>query len=371
MRSLMLGYTTAFSMVLPAVAVASDDVKAWERTTAIVTTRKPVMLQTAKGEQVTVIFPVVRTSGSVGDQVSVFTLAGDTGLVDKNKLVPLKDAIKLFGDRIKNDPNDADAYYRRALAREAKEDYQEALSDMDAAIRNNAAEADYYVARALIHFEMKKPAEAWDDAREALRIKPNSPPGHFVLGKILMGDFKFREAAEQFTDAIVAHPTFASALVQRAACRSSVGQERAALDDYFDALLINPKNDDVFLARGNFFYTRYGACREAIDDFAAAVKLNGHNKLALNNLAWIRATSRDDKVRDGAKALEMSKTACELDGWKQPMILGTYAAANAEIGRFEEAVKWQEKALALAHESQKGQFAATLELYRSRKPKRD
>ena len=91
----------------------------------------------------------------------------------------------------------------------------------------------------------------------------------------------------------------------------------------------------------------------------------------MSNLAFLQATCPDDTYRDGEKAVINAKRACQLDGEKQPRYLDTLAAAYAEDGDFEKAVKWQEKALEKASdETIKKRYRSRLELYRQGKPYR-
>ena len=85
----------------------------------------------------------------------------------------------------------------------------------------------------------------------------------------------------------------------------------------------------------------------------------------LNNFAWVLATSPDDKLRDGERAVKMATEACELTGYETPHILSTLAAAYAETGDFENANKWSQKAV---ETSQKELDAATTDEIR---PARD
>jgi tetratricopeptide (TPR) repeat protein len=90
-----------------------------------------------------------------------------------------------------------------------------------------------------------------------------------------------------------------------------------------------------------------------------------------NELAWPLATCWEGSIRDGKKAIELATKACELTEWKNPNFLDTLAAACAEAGRFDDAVKWQKKALehpeVFAAEDYE-QIKQRLKLYEARKP---
>ena len=94
----------------------------------------------------------------------------------------------------------------------------------------------------------------------------------------------------------------------------------------------------------------------------------------INSLAWVKATSSDDKLRDIAEALRLVRKAAELTDHKQPEILDTYAAALAANGRFSEAVQACKKALVFVGTLyDKGkelgeQIKARIRLYQAHRP---
>ena len=65
----------------------------------------------------------------------------------------------------------------------------------------------------------------------------------------------------------------------------------------------------------------------------------------LNNLAWVLATSTFDELRDGERAIELATTAAELTDFKKAFIISTLASGYAEVGEFEKAREWSNKAI--------------------------
>ena len=111
---------------------------------------------------------------------------------------------------------------------------------------------------------------------------------------------------------------------------------------------------------------------EAVQAYGEALKAQAAFHPACNELAWILATCPDDKVRDGKRAIKLATRACEFTNWKVGNYLDTLAAAYAEAGQFDEAVRFQKKVLAdpafdakLTPEAKR-----RLELYQRKKPLR-
>jgi hypothetical protein len=93
----------------------------------------------------------------------------------------------------------------------------------------------------------------------------------------------------------------------------------------------------------------------------------------LNSIAWLRATFPEQSLRDGKQAVSEATRACELTEWKDWAYLDTLAAAYAETGDFENAVKFQSQAIepSTASADQQGGMRKRLELYRKKKPYRE
>jgi tetratricopeptide (TPR) repeat protein len=92
---------------------------------------------------------------------------------------------------------------------------------------------------------------------------------------------------------------------------------------------------------------------------------------SLSTIAWIYATHPDSTIRDGQRAKQYAIRAGELQQWKIFATVATLAAACAELGEFNDAIAWQEKAIALAPERFHSSLRERLQLYREDKPYRE
>jgi tetratricopeptide (TPR) repeat protein len=94
----------------------------------------------------------------------------------------------------------------------------------------------------------------------------------------------------------------------------------------------------------------------------------------MNRMAWTLATWPADESRDGKAAIALATRACELTEYKRPLMVDTLAAAYAETGDFQSAVKWSEKALQLVtdavSEQNREAYSRALANYKEGKPTR-
>jgi hypothetical protein len=106
-------------------------------------------------------------------------------------------------------------------------------------------------------------------------------------------------------------------------------------------------------------------------DFDEAARIEPKNPDAVQYRAWAWATCPNASFRDAEKAVAAAEGLCNAYE-NNPDYVETLAAAYAEAGDFDAAVKWQIKAVAMftdADSRTKGE--ARLKLYREKKPYRD
>lgn len=91
-------------------------------------------------------------------------------------------------------------------------------------------------------------------------------------------------------------------------------------------------------------------------------------------IAWIMATSPDAAQRDGAKAVSLAEKGCAATNNSDSEFLDTLAAAYAELGRFDDAVRTAQQAIQVAEKAKAdgaiAPYKARLALYASKKPYR-
>ena len=73
---------------------------------------------------------------------------------------------------------------------------------------------------------------------------------------------------------------------------------------------------------------KQGKVKEAISEYEQALNIAPEDSAALNNLAWILATSSDASMRDGARAVTLATRAVQVSGGRNPSFVRTLAAAQ-------------------------------------------
>ncbi len=198
----------------------------------------------------------------------------------------------------------------------------------------------------------------------------SSKLAHFNLGNVLYTQGKYEAAAVQYSEALRLHPGYVKAHYNLGVVLSRLGKYEAAAAHCTEAIRLDPSFVKAHETLG-FVLSRQGKFEAAMAHYAEAIRLEPGDPSAYNASAMLMAACPEAKFRDGKQAVPLATRACELTQWKNPVILDTLAAAQAEAGDFNTAVRSQERAVELlTDEPQKDDYRSRLALYRAKRPYR-
>ena len=286
----------------------------------------------------------------------------------------LEDALVHCRMALQIQPNYSEANYNMALLLEMTGATDEAMAYFQKAEQlvpfssedqNNLGAALYkkgQLDEAILHFQ------------KAVDINPGNAEAQDNLGAALIQKDQGDEAISHFQKALEIQPDFAKAHGNLGVILLQKGRPDEALVHLQKALETPSSQPDaagIHYLLANTFLQK-GRVAEAIPHYQKAVELQPHYVEAETNLANLLATSPQESLRNGAKALELALDANQSTGGSNPIVLGTLAAAYAETGRFPEAVEAAQHALDLANfqsnASLSNVFRSQIALYKAGKP---
>jgi tetratricopeptide (TPR) repeat protein len=171
-------------------------------------------------------------------------------------------------------------------------------------------------------------------------------------GNDLLNKQKYAESRKYFDAALRIEPTRWTAYYNRATAFRLEKNWKAAINDLNQTIRLQPAFFQASWDRA-LTYEAMGDYTDAIKDLNALAKVtyqvgNPYEMaLTLNERAWIRATCLNASFRDGNAAVEDAKKACDLVKWKRAQYIDSLAAASAEAGDFDSAVRYQQQAIDL------------------------
>ncbi len=255
----------------------------------------------------------------------------ERALEDYNKSIELNTGSAIvWGNR-----GNAHSYFR---------DYEKAIADYNEATRLNPQYTNSFVNRANVHREMGEYAKAEADYDAALKIDPTFAFALGQRGEMWRIRREYDKAAADITAAIRIDPRSAQSFLLRGNLRRSLKQYNLARDDYDHAIWLEPRLTAAFVERGRM-YREQKQYDKTLADYDVALKQEPLSIMARLAKAELLATCPEDRIRDGAKAVELAKAAIERSRGPDGKALAVLAAALAEKGEFDEAIIQQQRAL--------------------------
>jgi tetratricopeptide (TPR) repeat protein len=149
--------------------------------------------------------------------------------------------------------------------------------------------------------------------------------------------------------ALHADPKFWPALYQRAEIFAMQGKYDLAIQDCNEALRQYPTFVDASLLRATI-NSMCGKYAEALKELNHVISLHPQRVTlgrALKQRAWLQVTCPNPAFRNGQQAIKDAKVACSIAEWRDENTIDTLAAAYAETGDFDSAVRYAAQALAV------------------------
>ncbi|UCF33255.1 MAG: sulfatase-like hydrolase/transferase [Phycisphaerales bacterium] len=252
----------------------------------------------------------------------------------------VEEAQRHFEALIDSDPRDVVSYHRLAQCYRQKGDLAKACENLFRTIDLDPENMELRLELGRTLLQAGRTDEAFDILERALDMRP---------GDVQVG--------LTYVRALQAHGRQGKAL--------ETGQEllESALDN-------GPLYGEVAL-----LLSRSGRRADAIELLREAYERLPEDWAVANDLAWHLATSPDQSLRDGGEALRLAEQANLATDGGNAGVLDTLAAANAEVGRFDEAIETARRALALARQTQAEELAKKIEsrlkMYERHQPFRD
>ncbi len=268
----------------------------------------------------------------------------------------LDEALASFDQATQLAPNAPGPYQSRGEIYREQGDFDNAVKQFSKVLELQPNALSTLVQRAEAYLFNDKLDEALADVEVVLEREQQVPAiyriaTYRVRGEILSKMGRLDDAIEQMELVTEAMPDSIDLKMQLARYYLEDKRPRRAIVAYGDVITADANNFFALRARGDA-YLSIGMHVQAVADFERALSLQPEDTALLNNLAWVLATSPAEEVRDGVRALKLATKACELTEYKTPHILSTLAAAYAESGNFETAIKWSQQAVDLSEQEQ-------------------
>jgi len=206
--------------------------------------------------------------------------------------------------------------------------------------------------------------DALEQFRETVRIDPTHARAWFGMGTLAAGQGRDAEAADHLGEAVAIDDGLLDAHFNLANALRRLGRFDEAEPHYGRVVEMDPRNGTARYAQA-LTLIRLERWEEAMSRLEESHDALPEYFPVKDALARLLATAPVDSLRDGPRALRLAEELYRDE--TSAFHVETLAMALAEVGRLEEAVQFQEKALAAVTNAGRteliGRFQANLALY--------
>jgi protein O-mannosyl-transferase len=255
------------------------------------------------------------------------------------------------------------------------------------------------------YIEARNYSGAAESFSQVLAVNPNLHEIRFKLANTLVKQGRLEPAIDEYHRLLSRSPNFRNAHLNLGRAYAALGRRLQAEEHLAAAVRLNPRDADAHLGMGQWLvqerqtaaaiplledarrldparveihstlalaYARQGETVRAIDACRDALRLRPELPGVLVEMAWLLSTNADPRLCNTSEAVRCATRASELTGNKHPVVLDALAAAYSEAGRFEDAIRAAERALAVSHSPEsKAAIQKRIHLYATRRPYRE
>ena len=211
---------------------------------------------------------------------------------------------------------------------------------------------------------------ALQDFNRAIQLNPGHAIAYRNRGELLAAMGRSDEAVADYSRALTTLSNDPDLLLMRGHTLHRLGRYQESLSDLSRAIELAPRYAEAFAHRGNV-HAELGEFARASKDFQQALRLDPESSDAYRSLAWLMATCPDARFRDPQQALAAAEQAAQLAPPGDCFVLDALAAAHANAGYFDQAVRYQKEAVSVAPQDFQASFSDRLALYQRRRPFRN
>jgi len=245
---------------------------------------------------------------------------------------------------------------------EAADEFREAV-----AANPNSIPARVNLGAALA--QMEDGAGAVEQYQQALKIDPANATAHYNLGFLLAKQNHHEQAIIHFQAVLALNPTDAESRFGLAQELEKSSRVDEASTEYSRVVQSDPTNEDATLGLVKLMLGKQ-QYKQAIDTLEKGHTLSPEKGRTAIMLAYLLASSPQYDLRDGARALELSRLVYKATDLVNHGAI--VAMALAELGRCAEAAELQRRLIAAADRDQRADMAeklkAALRRYESANP---
>ena len=275
-----------------------------------------------------------------------------------------RDGVTLFERALAVTEQNYFAHNHLALVLERRGEIDRAIAELQDAVRVLPRYSDGHNNLGLVLLHAGRPEEAELSLRRALAIEPRQPEALSNLGIVLVELGREEEALASFRRVTRIAPDHLDGWINLGTLALRLGTADEATAAFQQALLSAPTDARVHAAIGTALSADQ-EWRPALTALRRAYELDPSDLKSANQAAWILASCPDPALRDGREALRLARRCVKATSGRRVAFLETQAAAHAELGDFEAAVRVQTQALELAVEDRRGTIRARLVRYRA------